>query len=280
MHLSGSVVKSHRRPGVRHETEPRNQRPSDYKSSGLVCSDITLHCPWTSGRYTLGKPVSSGDPILGWPPAFALSKPRGPWSICDKMTANSRSRIASNRDALILAARRNLIEQGLVGLGFERIAASAGMTRKSVYNHFGSRAGLYEALMDDIGRRANFAGLATVWDTTDPSELVHLFFASIVRSWEADRQMFRMMIGLSAADPELDAAVKARIGRVRGIAGQLTHRLGANPGLAPNWTLDEANGVMFALASFSTFDAMAAHIGLDAIATRLTELARVPFAWP
>lgn len=195
------------------------------------------------------------------------------------MTQNAPSRTAVNRDALISAARRNLSEQGLAGLGFDRIAASAGMTRKSVYNHFGSRQGLYEALMDDIGQRADFQRLTPVWQEADPAKLLSSFFTQIVRSWEADRVMFRMMIGLSAADPELGAAVEARIGRVHGIAAQLTQRLAGAPGLAQDWTLSDATAAIFALASFSSFDALANDMAAASAARRLTALARVPFDW-
>jgi AcrR family transcriptional regulator len=195
------------------------------------------------------------------------------------MTGGAQSRMMTNRAALISATRRNLVDQGLDGLGFERIAATAGMTRKSVYNHFSSRAGLYEALMDDIGQRADFRRLASVWDTDEPADLLQGFFSEIVRAWQADRVMFRMMIGLSAADPELGAAVQGRIGRVRGIAGQLAERLAVAPGLAPGWSLPEATATLFALASFNSFDAMATEIGVDATAMRLAALARAPFDW-
>jgi len=196
------------------------------------------------------------------------------------METAPRSRTSLNRAALIAATRRNLMEQGLAGLAFERIAVSAGMTRKSVYNHFGSRIGLYEALMDDIGERAAFRRMAAIWDTDNPVELLERFFAEIVRAWDAERAMFRMMIGLSAADPELGAAVQARIGRVRGIASQLAARLAAAPGLRPGWTEADAAATLFALANFYTFDVLASDMSPAEAAGRLVALARVPFAWP
>lgn len=183
-----------------------------------------------------------------------------------------------NRTVLVAAVRERLLADGLSGLSFERIAETAGMTRKSVYNHFGSRAGLMEALMDDIGARAGFQGLAAVWAHEAPGDLLAAYFGELCRGWEADRDMFRLMIGLSAADPELGRAVLARVDRVRNGAEALTERLVASPGLAPGWTRDEAFGCVFALSVFTTYDAMRqGGLGPGAVAPRIADLARAPF---
>lgn len=195
-----------------------------------------------------------------------------------KAKTEPSARMTENRDVLVQAARTRLLSDGLAGLRFERIAETAGMTRKSVYNHFGSRQGLIEALMDDIGRRAGFQGMAEVFQTPQPAALVAAFFTELCRGWQADRDMFRLMIGLSAADPELGAAIQARVGRVRGGVTGLAQRLGHTPGLRDGWSQHEAEACLFGLAVFTTYDAMRS-AGMDhtVVALRLAECAKAPF---
>lgn len=176
------------------------------------------------------------------------------------------------------AVRHLLVQEGLAGLKFEKIAEAAGMTRKSVYNHFGSRTGLIEALMDDIGQRAGFQGMAAVWAHDRPAALIEAYFAELCRGWDADRDMFRLMVGLSAADPELGRAVLARVDRVRAGALALADRLAAAPGLAPGWRIEDAAASLYALSVFTTFDALRDQgLSQTEAARQLALLARAPF---
>lgn len=190
------------------------------------------------------------------------------------------SRRDENRRVLVQAARDGLLSEGLAGLRFERIAAAASMTRMSVYNHFKSKVGLYEALMDDIGNRAGFRGMADVWAKPTSQDILTAYFAELTRGWAADQDMFRLMIGLSAADPELGAAVSARVGRVEKSARVLTERLAKDPGLAPGWTVEDAFGCVLSLAVFTAYDTLR-RSGMDhaTSAARLAQLAACPFAF-
>lgn len=190
------------------------------------------------------------------------------------------NRRKDNRTALVAAVRSRLLNDGLSGLSFEKIAETAGMTRRSVYNHFGSRAGLMEALMDDIGARAGFHGMAHVWSLAEPDALLDAYFTELCRGWEADRDMFRLMVGLSAADPELGRAVLQRVDRVRQGARSLAERLLSQPGLRDGWTGTDAVACLFGLSVFTTYDAMR-QSGLSRIGApqRIAQMARAPFAF-
>ena len=193
-------------------------------------------------------------------------------------TTHRSTRHDRNRAALVQAAREGLLADGVSGLRFEHIAHRAGMTRKTVYNHFDGRVGLIEAIMDDIGVRAEFRRMGSVWDIEDPRARLSAFFASLAQSWENDREMFRLMVGLSAADRELGDAIRARIDRVRGVSAKLVAHLTQDPGLNADWTTPEAEAALFALSSFSTYDDLrASGLNQDEVARRLADMAATAF---
>jgi AcrR family transcriptional regulator len=65
-----------------------------------------------------------------------------------------RSRLRDETSALILAAAETVIaEEGLHTARMERIAAQAGVSVGTLYNHFEDRTTLLEALFDDRGSR-------------------------------------------------------------------------------------------------------------------------------
>jgi len=183
-----------------------------------------------------------------------------------------------NRAVLVGALREILLTEGLSGMTFEKVAEKAGMTRKSVYNHFSTRNGLFEVLMNDIGARAGFQGMAAIWENQDPQDLITAYFTELCRGWDADRDMFRLMVGLSAADPELGAAVLQRVERVKFGANALADRLANSPGLAQGWTEDKAAKSIFALSVFTTYDALKGGSGnQEETVAALCEMAKAPF---
>ena len=56
----------------------------------------------------------------------------------------------STRAALIGIARRNFGELGYSGISIEDITTAAQLTRGALYHHFGSKSGLFHAVVDSI----------------------------------------------------------------------------------------------------------------------------------
>src|SRR5258708_25726550 len=62
--------------------------------------------------------------------------------------------IDETRSKMVEAARELILsKQALAGFSIDAVAKQAGVARMTVYNQFGGRRGLLEALFDDIGRR-------------------------------------------------------------------------------------------------------------------------------
>src|ERR687898_470672 len=70
------------------------------------------------------------------------------------------TRSGRTRLHILEAARRLLEEHGYHGTGLEAVAASAGVSRQSIYLHFGSKAQLMLALVAHVDEEAGLAELA------------------------------------------------------------------------------------------------------------------------
>jgi AcrR family transcriptional regulator len=63
------------------------------------------------------------------------------------MPPRTRSRKEPGRDAILVAGRELFAERGFNAASVSEIAARAGIAKSVIYHHFGSKAGLYEAIV-------------------------------------------------------------------------------------------------------------------------------------
>src|SRR5712691_8465813 len=99
---------------------------------------------------------------------------------------------AAKRDRVIEAAARSLREDAsIANFSLDTVAKAAGVTRLTVYNQFGSRRGLLEAVFDDIARQGGLHELADAMAIADPlialDRVVEIFCAF----WARDRAVGR-----------------------------------------------------------------------------------------
>jgi len=59
-------------------------------------------------------------------------------------------RTSATRRALLDAARDQFAEGGYAGTGRERVAAAAGVTRGALHHHFGTKEGLFRAVVEEL----------------------------------------------------------------------------------------------------------------------------------
>lgn len=76
----------------------------------------------------------------------------------------------------------------------EEVAALAGVSRATLYQHFGSRLGLVDALCDTFDENP---ALIAVRQTDDIGELIAL----VMDFWEAEEPVLRQLYGVAAVDP-------------------------------------------------------------------------------
>jgi AcrR family transcriptional regulator len=139
----------------------------------------------------------------------------------------------------------------------EAVARKADVARMTVYHQFGSKAGLLEALMDDLAARGQMDRLAGAFHQPEPLEALDTFIAAFGGFWSADRLALRRLRALTALDPEIEQALRARDEwRRRGLR-VIMQRMAERYGRPAPEALDEAIDLLFTLTSFETFDTLA-----------------------
>src|SRR3954463_8897670 len=94
------------------------------------------------------------------------------------------SAAAPTRDRIIAACARLLRKDAAIAnFSLEVVAKAAGVTRLTVYNQFGSRRGLLEAVFDDIAREGGLFELAEVMAMADPRAALDRIIETFCTFW-------------------------------------------------------------------------------------------------
>src|SRR6266700_6769122 len=161
------------------------------------------------------------------------------------------------RARILRAARALLVSHGSTEFSIEALARRARVTRVTVYQRFGSRTKLLEALFDDLARQGGMWDLADAFRQPDPEAALARFVTTFARFWTAHRPIHRRLLGLAALDAGLERTLRARQEwrrqGLRVIVGRVRERYG-RPAVSAE---AETVALLFALTSFPTFDVLA-----------------------
>jgi len=138
-------------------------------------------------------------------------------------------------------------------VSLDAVAKAAGVTRLTVYNQFGSRRALLEAVFDDLAQRGGLARLPEAMTHSDPRAGLDRLIAIFCAFWDFRRAAMARLEAEGVADPELADSLAARNARRRQaltvLVGRMIGRSGAR---APQDLVD----VLFALTAYSFFAAL------------------------
>jgi AcrR family transcriptional regulator len=140
-------------------------------------------------------------------------------------------------------------------VSIEQIAATAQVSRSTVYLVFGSRAGLFSALGDDIRRRGGFDRAIDGADEPDARRSLSASIRAAVPLFAEHRQVLRVLYSMAALDPHAVGNVVERMGADRA-AGATWHaeRLAEQGTLAAGITVAEAADLLWSVTGFEFFD--------------------------
>ncbi len=166
-------------------------------------------------------------------------------------SAKREAKAAQTRARLIAAAAALLREPGGAALSLESVATAAGVTRLTVYNQFGSRRGLLEAVLDDVASAGGLLAVADAMMLDDPRSALAKMVAVFCGFWSSNAGLTGLYAA-AGADPELAQTLTARNARRRELLAVLVGRYGGREALAQRDIVD----LLFALTGFPTFHSL------------------------
>ena len=141
---------------------------------------------------------------------------------------------------------------GISAFSLEAVARKSGVTRLTVYNHFGSRRALLEAVFDERAARGGLHRIADAMSGTDPQTSLQKLVAIFCDFWSFDLSTMGYLHAAAASDPEFDESMRERNERRRHLLSVLVHRMAESRRLKPK-ARDDLVDVLFALTSFPFF---------------------------
>ena len=171
-------------------------------------------------------------------------------------TAVQRQRaVDEGRERILNAARELLHLDDIAAFSIDAVARRAGVTRMTVYNQFGSKAGLLEELFDLLVTRGAFRDVSAAFDEEDAGAAFDAFVGILGRFYSENQPVLAALSAAAGSDPDLDAAMRKRNERRRRAVETLVQRL--RKGHRPAVAASELVNTLDALLTFGTFSAVA-----------------------
>lgn len=184
------------------------------------------------------------------------NKPKGchrPYSLGKRKESSDEARRRS-----IEAAADLLADSDSPSLKMETVAAQAGVTRQTIYNLFGSKTELIEAVFDDLARTGGMQSMAAAMQQSDPEARLSAMVTTLAQFWTATRTATRHIRAMAATDPDLRVAIQSRDQRRKMACQHVVRGFGATlpPAADPFLHVD----LLWTLTSFEFFDMLAGDI--------------------
>jgi AcrR family transcriptional regulator len=137
----------------------------------------------------------------------------------------------------------------------EDIAADAGVTRQSVYLHFGSRGGLLVALVTHIDESLGLvAQLEKIRASADPVEALEATLR-LAASYEPRIHGVAMALTrLAPSDPDAAAALEDRMGKRREGFVELLRAIDQQGRLAEGWSARQVADILWVASAPSSYE--------------------------
>jgi AcrR family transcriptional regulator len=140
-------------------------------------------------------------------------------------------------------------------VSIDRVARTARVARSTVYLVFGSRAGLFDAVAEDLFERGGFDRVVQAVAHPDARETLRDGIRASCDAFAANRDIHRFLFSMSSLDAEaVGGAVRRSDERRAGGMAYLAKRLAEQGILHPEVTESEAADVLWLMTSFDGFD--------------------------
>jgi AcrR family transcriptional regulator len=174
-------------------------------------------------------------------------------------SARRKQGAEETKDRIVSAARALLAGRN-PQLSLDAVAKHADVSRQTVYNAYGGKAGLLEALCDHLASRGGLQRLGDVFRLEAPAAMLGELVATFGAFWAHDRVATRRLRAFAALDDDLRAVIADRDRRRRLAITEVLRRAGVPAD-------DRLVTLLWTLTGFEAYDTVAGEQGHeDAIA--------------
>jgi AcrR family transcriptional regulator len=194
--------------------------------------------------------------------------------------SRDRGAPARTRERVVAAVRDLLREGAFHEATVEQVATRAGVSRATVYQHFGSRLGLVDAICETFDANPALIAIRETVRNAAPSTALDRAIADTVGFWASEEAVLEPLYGAAAVDPAAGDLVARQRADRHGEFARLLGRLDEAGLLRPGLAVAEALGILLVLTSFETFRELRRVAGLEepAVTTTLQAAARTLLA--
>ncbi len=140
-------------------------------------------------------------------------------------------------------------------INLEQIAQKARVSRSTIYLVFGSRAGLFDAFVEDLWARTGLPALTKAVSAPDAREHLRAGLNAASRMYAADRDVYRALYSMARLDPATVGNAVARMESERtGGMAYVARRLSEDGLLRPELTVRAAADILWVICSFDALD--------------------------
>jgi AcrR family transcriptional regulator len=191
-------------------------------------------------------------------------------------TTARRRESAETVDRVLEAAERLIKEDAFHAATMDELAAAAGVSRATVFNRFGSKLGVLEALFTRGMEGAEMAAIKDALALEDPVAALDAVVTAGCVIWEACGFVVRQLQAVAVLEPHAVALIDQQRDQQRADLQGLTRRLAKAGALRPGLSQARATAVLHMLTSLESFLWLREGYGLSLRQTRetLAELAR------
>jgi AcrR family transcriptional regulator len=161
------------------------------------------------------------------------------------------------RRRILDAVYRQLREAPSEQISIDKVARIAEVARSTVYQVFGSRPGLFDALGADVLRRGGFEKMTQAALHPDARQGLRGTVQGCAELYAKDRDVVRALFSMAVLDPDAAGVAIRNMekGRASGMA-RLAQRLADQGVLREDLTVADATDILWLLTGFDSFDAL------------------------
>lgn len=167
-------------------------------------------------------------------------------------TGRRPGRSAETRERIKTAVRELLAEGTFHTSSVEHVADRAGISRATLYQHFGSRLELVDAICETFDANPALLELRQIVELPDADAALDKTIANANRFWSSEDPVLRQLYGVAAIDPAAQSLVDRQRADRRGELQRLVRNL-HRAGRLSERTTARALALLLVLTSYETF---------------------------